>query len=70
MFKNTGVNLNKTQKHIVELISRQPDITYEEMASALGVNPATIYRNIAFLKERNIIRRIGEDKNGHWEIGQ
>ena len=65
---NAGVNLNKTQKHIVELISRQPDTTYEAMATAIGVNPATIFRNIAFLKEHNIIRRIGEDKNGHWEV--
>lgn len=67
---NAGVKLNKMQKHIVELTRNQPDITYEEMATALGVSPTTIFRNIAFLKEHNIIRRIGEDKNGHWEVEQ
>jgi predicted HTH transcriptional regulator len=32
------------------------------------VDRTTIRRNIAVLKEIGAIRRVGEDKNGYWEV--
>ena len=42
--------------------------TYEDLARTIGVNRTTITRNIAVLKEIGAIRRVGEDKNGYWEV--
>jgi fido (protein-threonine AMPylation protein) len=63
---NVGVNLNKTQRKIVELIRNNPSITIEEMAKFADVATRTIERNIKKLKEREIIDRVGADKNGQW----
>ena len=49
-----------------ELIRNNPSITIEEMAKFADVATRTIERNIKKLKEREIIDRVGADKNGHW----
>ena len=63
---NVGVKLNKTQIKIVELIRNNPSVTIEEMARFATVETRTIERNIKKLKEKEIIDRVGADKNGHW----
>ena len=63
-----GVKLNKTQTKIVEMIGNNQNCTIEEMAKAAGVETRTIERNIKTLKEKNVIERIGADKNGHWTL--
>jgi predicted HTH transcriptional regulator len=30
--------------------------------------PPLFWYNIAVLKEKGVIRRVGEDKNGYWEV--
>lgn len=66
--ENVGVNLNKTQKKIVERMKNNPSITIGEMAEYAGVETRTIERNIKILKEKEIINRVGADKNGHWIV--
>ena len=63
-----GVKLNKTQTKIVEMIGNNQNCTIEEMAKAAGVETRTIERNIKTLKEKDVIERIGADKNGHWTL--
>ena len=36
--------------------------------SYLGVNERTIRRDLQFLQKQGIIRRVGPDKGGHWEV--
>ena len=43
-------------------------VTYDDLKTILGVDRSTITRNIAVLKEKGVIRRVGEDKNGYWEV--
>ena len=43
-------------------------ITYEDLGTIVEVDRSTIRRNIAVLKEKGVIRRVGEDKNGYWEV--
>lgn len=38
------------------------------LAEKLGVNRKTIQRDLMTLVNKNIIRWIGADKNGHWEL--
>ena len=66
--RNVGVKLNKTQNKIVELISNNQHCTIEEMAKYANVETRTIERNLKTLKEKNVVERIGADKNGHWII--
>ena len=65
---NAPVKLNKTQIAIVKAIINNNHVTYDDLKTILGVDRSTITRNIAVLKEKGVIRRIGEDKNGYWEV--
>lgn len=65
---NVGVKLNKTQRKIIELMKNNPNITIEEMAKYVCVETRTIERNIKTLKEKEIVDRVGADKNGHWGV--
>ena len=38
------------------------------LASVLGVSEKTIKRDIAAMQSAGIIKRVGSDKTGHWEI--
>lgn len=54
---------------ILNLIKRDPTITQAEMAEEIGVAEKTIFRYLAKLKAKNIIRRVGPATfGGKWEI--
>ena len=65
---NAPVKLSKTQSAIIKVLLKDNRATYEDLARTIGVDRTTIRRNIAVLKEKGIIRRVGEDKNGCWEV--
>ena len=65
---NAPVKLNKTQIEIVKAIINDKHVTYDDLKTIVRVNRSTITRNIAVLKEKGVIRRMGEDKNGYWEV--
>ena len=53
---------------LLKAIEQHPEYTYEQYASLLGISRASIARTIKKLISDSLIRRIGSDKNGHWEI--
>jgi len=57
-----------SQKSIIFLIIEEPGISKKEMARQIGISSTAVDKNIATLKKKNIIRRVGSDKGGHWEI--
>jgi len=66
--KHPKKNLLKTKDKILALIAETPEISMAEMGTALGLSPDTIRDHMNRLKAKNIIRRVGPDKGGHWEI--
>ena len=60
--------VNDTVKLILSLLKENPSISYEELASKTGKSRVTISRKLSELKKNNLIRRMGADKNGHWEV--
>ena len=65
---NAPLKLNKTQTAIVKAMISDNNITYDDLKDIVGVDRSTITRNIRVLKEKEVVRRIGEDKDGHWEV--
>ena len=55
-------------KIILELFQKDNKISIRELAEQLQLTSKTIQRDLDKLKEKNIIRRVGPDKGGHWEI--
>ena len=68
--KNLPVNLpvNKKQAELLNLLKENPTYTYDELAEKLKRTRETVRVNLRKLEELGLIRRIGADKNGHWEV--
>ena len=45
-----------------------PKITNKELAVACGITEDGVYWNTKKLRKNNIIRRVGGDFGGHWEV--
>ncbi len=65
---NALVKLNNAQKLIIKLMRENNQITQIELSKELKVNESTIKRNISKLRNKGMLRRIGSDKNGYWEV--
>ena len=61
-------NSQKNSQKIVELIKKRPEITTTEMAELIGVSRRTIVNITNKLQDEGIVRRVGPDKGGHWEV--
>ena len=60
--------LNEPVKLILKLVKENPNITKQQMIEKTNLSRATITRYIKKLKEQKLLRRIGSDKTGYWEI--
>jgi len=47
---------------------QNPNITIEELSKKLNINIRNTKKNIAKLKEKGLIKRIGSRKIGYWEV--
>ena len=63
-----NVPINERQKNIISEIKENRQITQNELAAKNSVNRETIKRDLQSLQEKNIIKRIGSRKTGHWEV--
>ncbi len=70
--KNVGINvgINKTEKAVLGILIRNPEMTAEEIALEVGVTKRTIERALVSLKKKGLIERIGSNKNGSWVVIQ
>ena len=61
------MNNEKTGK-LISQIRKENGLTQIQLAEKIGVSRATVGRHICILKKSGILKRAGEDKNGHWII--
>ena len=64
--ENVIEKLTDRQRKIVKMVEQYPFSTTSLMAQKLGVSIMTIRRDIE--KMSHVIRHVGPDKGGHWEI--
>lgn len=53
---------------ILNAISKDPKITQKNIAIKTGLSTRTVSREIRELRDTGVIRRIGSDRSGYWEI--
>ena len=61
-------SFNKTELRIMEIMESNPKVTRAMLAQKIGLTDSAIKKNIRILKEKGVIRRVGADRGGHWEI--
>ena len=64
--KNAAKNISQRQRNILELIQKDPTISLDSIAKAIGVSAPTIDREI--VKMSHLIKHVEPKKGGHWEI--
>jgi len=67
--KTTKKTTKKNSDKILDVMRSVPDVTLAELANATGLSGDGVRWNIRKLKDANLVRRIGPDKGGHWEVG-
>ena len=66
--ENVTETSQKTSQKIIDWAKDDPYITTSKMADIIGVDRRNIARNIKKLQNQGVIRRVGPDKGGFWEI--
>lgn len=60
--------LSDTEKKVVEVLLKNPEITQDEMAENMGMSKSGIRYAMNKLKNRGILVRVGATKKGKWSI--
>ncbi|OEU81073.1 MAG: ATP-dependent DNA helicase RecG [Desulfobacterales bacterium C00003060] len=57
----------KTENQVFTFLSDNPKITIPELAEAFGLTTRAVEKQIAKLREKGRLRRIGPARGGHWQ---
>ncbi|MBP3607218.1 MAG: Fic family protein [Treponema sp.] len=63
-----SVKVTVNQQKILDVIKENPFVTQEELAQIIGLSRKSIIQNMKKLQENGLLKHIGADKNGHWEV--
>ena len=63
-----NVDLDALSLQILWNMKADPFVTAKILADVLGVEQRTIERRIRALREKNVLKRVGEDKSGNWQV--
>ncbi|MEW6686770.1 MAG: winged helix-turn-helix transcriptional regulator [Candidatus Edwardsbacteria bacterium] len=58
----------KTREKILQLIREKKETTIRELSEKTGISEKGIEWQINKLKKEGVLRRIGPDKGGYWEV--
>ena len=65
---NTEQGSGKSSVKIIELIREDKNITIPVIAEKLGLTTRAIEKQMVKLQRDSLIRRVGPDKGGYWEL--
>ncbi|GHT49345.1 hypothetical protein AGMMS49982_02640 [Bacteroidia bacterium] len=66
--KKVGENSTKNQNLILKNIIKNHNISSKELSAIIGISARKIEKNIAKLKAKGVLERIGPDKGGYWKV--
>lgn len=62
------IKVTTNQQKIIDAIKKNPYVTQVELADIIGITKKSITANMKKLQNSGLIKRIGANKNGHWQI--
>lgn len=68
MGRKWGEKLGQNEEKILQIVSKNKYVTIAEISSTLKIATTTVENNLEKLKNKGLLRRIGPDKGGHWEV--
>ncbi len=64
----TQLKLTKNRKTILKEIAKNSSITIAELSKILNLSTTAIENNLKYLKDNNLLKRVGSDSGGSWEL--
>ena len=67
---DNGVDIGteNNKEKILNAITEEPQITQKGLSAKTGLSTRTVSREIKELRDSGIIRRVGSNRSGYWEI--
>ena len=65
---HVGINVGINEQRVLDALRAEASLSAVKIGRLLGITTRQAERLLASLREKNLIRRIGANKNGHWEI--
>ncbi|SEA20561.1 Winged helix-turn-helix DNA-binding [Prevotella sp. tc2-28] len=66
--EGAGATLSNSEQRVVKLLAEDPHITIGNLSRRLQLSEAGINKVLASLRKKEIIERIGANKNGSWKV--
>ena len=66
--ENIVENLSAMRGSIVKIIWKNPRATAQSISKEVGIAPRNVQEHLKYLQKAGILRCIGPDKGGHWEV--
>jgi len=60
--------LSVREREVLEVLRRNPRSTILDITAQTGFSRATVTRALSSLKKHGVLRRVGSDKTGYWEV--
>ena len=61
-------SVGKASGMILDVCRDTPSITISEIAKRIGITERSVQRNIQKLQSAGLLRRIGDRKEGYWQV--
>ena len=58
----------KSREKIIALLSQDNSLSAVALAERIGITPKAVEKHIAKMKAEGILKRVGPDKGGHWQV--
>ena len=66
--ENIVENLSAMRGSIVKIIWKNPRATAQSISKEVEIAPRNVQEHLKYLQKAGILRRVGPDKGGHWEV--
>jgi Fic family protein len=68
LYQKSGVKNIKSREKIIALLAENGKLSAVALAERIGISAKAVEKHLANLKADGIIKRIGPDRGGHWEV--
>jgi Fic family protein len=66
--KKSTEKVTENQQQIINELIKNKKVTSKELSDIIGISAVKVRENLAKLKAKKMIKRIGGDRGGYWEI--
>ncbi|MEA3342532.1 MAG: HTH domain-containing protein, partial [archaeon] len=63
-----GEKLGENETKILDMILKNKYISAKQLSESIGISTTAIENNIAKLKQKRLLKRVGPAKGGYWEV--